>query len=287
VYTSEKITELTPEQTARFDEWIKKWVDIGLSTEPADFDAATKAALKVYDLIGRKRPQIVLHVSSPFAAILSGTVAWLALREGLGQVIDPRPSIVSSEACMELWDRVQINMSAKIDDRATHLVWNGVTSPVTTRAAFAVDSPVSLELWDQLYGHVGRAINNSGITNMGWAGFAAWATFFRDVCGLEDEKLKNFSLAETIIKNCGWTWWHENILVISDRPEVINRDAGGKLHCDDGPSIKYRDGWALYHRHGDAVRSDEIKLKSYILDKGLGLPVRSSDDFAGGKETGA
>ena len=40
-----KITELAPEHIARFDEWAEKWVQIGLSTEPADFDRAIEAAL--------------------------------------------------------------------------------------------------------------------------------------------------------------------------------------------------------------------------------------------------
>ena len=43
-----KITELAPEHIARFGEWTKKWVQIGLSTEPADFDLAIETVLKVY-----------------------------------------------------------------------------------------------------------------------------------------------------------------------------------------------------------------------------------------------
>lgn len=45
-----KITKLTPEQAARFAEWSQKWIEIGLSTEPADFDKATEAALKAYKI---------------------------------------------------------------------------------------------------------------------------------------------------------------------------------------------------------------------------------------------
>lgn len=37
-----RIDSITPEQTARFAEWSRKWIDIGLSTEPADFDAAPR-----------------------------------------------------------------------------------------------------------------------------------------------------------------------------------------------------------------------------------------------------
>jgi len=45
-----QIENLTQERFERFEEWRKKWIEIGLSTEPADFDAATEAALKGYQL---------------------------------------------------------------------------------------------------------------------------------------------------------------------------------------------------------------------------------------------
>jgi len=47
-----KITNLSPDQIAQFKPWVEKWVAVGLSTEPADFDAAETAALKAYDLCG-------------------------------------------------------------------------------------------------------------------------------------------------------------------------------------------------------------------------------------------
>lgn len=36
------ITTLTDAQMARMPEWVDKWVAIGLSTEPANFDEAEK-----------------------------------------------------------------------------------------------------------------------------------------------------------------------------------------------------------------------------------------------------
>jgi hypothetical protein len=43
------------------------------------------------------------------------------------------------------------------------------------------------------------------------------------------------------------------VLAISDRPAIINRDDVGRLHCETGPSIAYRDGWSLFHWHGVSV----------------------------------
>jgi hypothetical protein len=55
-------------------------------------------------------------------------------------------------------------------------------------------------------------------------------------------------------------WWHENILAISDRPASINRDTNGRLHCEAGPSIAYRDGWSLWHVHG-------VPVPQYVIEQ--------------------
>jgi hypothetical protein len=49
------------------------------------------------------------------------------------------------------------------------------------------------------------------------------------------------------------------VLALSDRPAIINRDDRGRLHSESGPSIAYRDGWALYHWHGVAVDPSVIE----------------------------
>jgi hypothetical protein len=70
--------------------------------------------------------------------------------------------------------------------------------------------------------------------------------------------LERFSIDEDLIKSIGWTWWHENVLALSDRPKHINRDAEGRLHCENGSSIEYRDGWALYHWHGVSIPKEWV-----------------------------
>jgi len=70
---------------------------------------------------------------------------------------------------------------------------------------------------------------------------------------------ERFEIDEQLTKSCGWVWWHENVLAISDRPAVLHRDARGRLHCETGPSIAYRDGWALHHWHGVLVPARVIE----------------------------
>jgi hypothetical protein len=80
------------------------------------------------------------------------------------------------------------------------------------------------------------------------------------VCGWNNPVLERFEIDEALMKSCGWTWWHQNILAISDRPAVINRDERGRLHCENGPSIAYRDGWKLYHWHG-------VVIPEYVIER--------------------
>ncbi len=84
--------------------------------------------------------------------------------------------------------------------------------------------------------------------------------------------LEKFEIAETLVKSCGWTWWHENILAISDRPSELHRDDQGRLHCETGPSIAYRDGWALYHWHGTAIPPEWLSGKKPSAPEALNWP---------------
>jgi hypothetical protein len=209
-----RIDSITPEQAARFSEWANDWIKIGLSTEPADFDKATAAALRGYELANLKRPMIILRMSSPYGATLGGALAWAMLRE--------MPEVRSQ-----------------------------------------VRSQVGSQVWSQVGSQVGDAKYNSYNGNL-YASWGAYVSYMRDVLGWTDPILDRFSIDEDLIKSCGWVWWHENILAISDRPICIHRDAQNRLHCETGPSIAYRDGWSLYHWHGVSVPAEWIEGRSTL-----------------------
>jgi hypothetical protein len=50
----------------------------------------------------------------------------------------------------------------------------------------------------------------------------------------------------------GWMLCQDRVL-ISERPCVLELDERGRLHCEQGPAIAYRDGYALYAWHGVVV----------------------------------
>ena len=214
-----KITSLTDEQKARFGEWSERWIQIGLATEPADFEAATEAALKGYKLANHGRPMVILRMGSPYAATVGGAMACLMLRSLF-------ESQVESQVGSQVWSQVGSQVESQVGSQVRNAAKEG--------------------------------FSNYGYDSLWGSGFAAWVSFFRDVCGWQDPVLEKFEVLETLVKSCGWTWWHKNVLAISDRPRVINRDEQNRLHCETGPSISYPDGWSLYHWHGVLIPGEWV-----------------------------
>ena len=234
-----RIDSISPEQAARFGEWAEKWVAIGLSTEPADFDAATEAALKAYRLCNLDRPTVVLRLGSPYAATVGGALAWAILREVLPQVRSQVESQVESQ------------VGSQVESQVESQVWSQVLPLVRSQVWSQVESLV----WSL----VTHGLNNDRGGSF-WASWGAYVSFIRDVLGWQNPVLECFEIDEALIKSCGWVWWHEDVCAISDRPAEIHRDEQGRLHNEIGPAVLYRDGWSLWSWHGVTV-SEKIITK--------------------------
>jgi len=85
------------------------------------------------------------------------------------------------------------------------------------------------------------------------AGFLGLCEYYRDVLAIPGA-----SKASALIrlgKCCGWWAAYQNVAIFQDRHETLHRDNLGRLHAEDGPAVKYRDGWGVWAIHG--VRVDE------------------------------
>ncbi len=116
-----RITQLTDAQKARFGEWAENWIRIGLSTEPADFEAATEAALKGYALCNLSRPMVVLRMGSPYAATVGGALAWALLRA------------VRSQVRSQVWSQVRSQVWSQVRSQVESQVWSQVRSQVESQ----------------------------------------------------------------------------------------------------------------------------------------------------------
>lgn len=76
-----------------------------------------------------------------------------------------------------------------------------------------------------------------------------------------------------IARSAGWVVPHEHVCWISERPELLHTDARGRLHCADGPALRYRDGWSAHAWKGVPVPAWMIEHPDWIT------PARIGDTF--------
>lgn len=237
-----KTDKLTSEQISHFASWVQKWVDISLSTEPADFEVAITAALRGYAFAGLEKPRVILRMGSPYAATIGGAIACLMLSR---QQVEQQ---VGQQIRQQIRQPVEQQVEQQVGQQVRQQVGQQVRQQVWQQVEQQIRQQVEQQVWQQ----VGQGVYNYGVSSL-WTSWGAYITFLRDVCGWFDPVLKQFEIYEVLMKSCGWTWWHKDIFVISDRPKEINLDTNGRLHCENGPSIAYRDGWSLYHWHGVVI----------------------------------
>ena len=72
----------------------------------------------------------------------------------------------------------------------------------------------------------------------------------------DDEALSWWS---QISASCGWWWPHDGLCIISERPAEVHTETWDasqgtvRLHCADGPAMRFHDGWALWTWHGRQI----------------------------------
>ena len=124
----------------------------------------------------------------------------------------------------------------------------GLTKAIVTDGSFAAS--------------VGASVRASGYGQHD-AGWLAFYSFFREVCGLASETAKLDSLTEQA-QAAGWYLPHEHICWVSERHTTLHRDERGRLHCLTGPACAYPDGFAIHAVHGVRVPADIIEKPASI-----------------------
>ena len=278
-----KIATLTPAQTARMPEWVEKWLAIGLSTEPGDMDAAEEAVRNLYASIKAPAPKVVLRMASPFGAIVGGLMAEALLQGSASAVRSQVESQVGDQVYSQVENQVWNQVRRQVWNQVRNQVWNQVRSQVWSQVEKQVESQVESQVWSQVRSQVGSQVwsqvrrqvesrvgnqvesrwSDSRYQNLN-AGWHAYVTFFRDVCGWENETLAAYANDEILSQHASWTWWAPEVAAIVDKPDLLSRDAEGRLHSVTGPALRYRDGWAIHAVHGVPVPADIIEDRASI-----------------------
>jgi hypothetical protein len=235
------ITSLTDSQRARFQDFVNKWTDIGLSTEPADRVRAEQGIRVAYALAGLDAPSKIIWTTSPLAQGLACTEVYASVS---GSALDL--DAVSGSVCASVRDAV----CASVRDTVSALV----------RAAVA---PVHGIVRDAVFGAVSGAARDSMFVSVFTSGYgqheAAWLAmydFFRAI-GLRQETRALDGLME-IAQSAGWFLPHAQTCWVSERHHRVCRNSRGQLHSHDGMAVQYPDGWGVWAWHGVRVNEQII-----------------------------
>lgn len=231
------IESLTPEQEAKFPEYVKKWTDIGLNTQPCDVEVTKEWIKKAYVVAKLPPPTNFFHFRSPEEAAHAVFM--------VDTLTDFTPGYNDTKlyAPMEKWEPIFNEMykqySEQYDITAfnSKLAWNEDTKArmlsFVSKAYAKSDynSKLKTHLQNMLYG----------------AHDAAWLSFydfFYQEFDLEctHDLIPSFEIA----KNCGWWSAYGEAAFMQDRPTEIIINEDSVLHQEDGPCITYSDGTEIY-----------------------------------------
>jgi len=256
------ITKLTTEQIDKFPAYVDKWTKIGLDTGDCDIEKSKDAAIQAYQMAGLKEPEHFYIFDSPLSASIG--VAFLKdifsseknFDEFGASVRDSVRASVGASVWASVWASVGASVWASVWASVRDSVGASVGASVRDSVGASVGASVRASVGDSVRASVGASVREMryGQHDAGWLSFY---DYFNNECNLSDcEKLNPLN---DIAKHCGWWSPYENIVVFQHKPDIVNLDNNSVVHCEDGPAIKYRDGFAIHAWHGVTVPSHWIE----------------------------
>jgi hypothetical protein len=244
------IENLTPEQVAKFPEYVAKWNKIGLNTQPCDFEKAKAGAIKAYELAGLKAPEHFFIFDCPVtAAIGAGLIkAYLFPEDSAKDAENIEPS--------EIMQKVNKALLAQLP------------------AKFAKQSKKAMNMAHKdLKSNFSKYVQDMIFGSMEASWLSLYDYFHREV-GIDLSKLQGLN---EIAENCGWWAPYEKVVIFQHRPEEIHLNERNVLHNPNGPALAYRGGVVkLWYYNGVAV-NEKIITKNFTwqdIDKENNLEVR-------------
>jgi hypothetical protein len=216
------IDKLTQDQIDLFPSYVKKWVDIGLNTEPTDMIESVKFIKDAYKKANIDEPKYFIGpVNSPYEAAIAESI---------------------------------INFH--------------VTHKTKFNSAADLNKTVLKQVEDVINKNSDLEIKSISISNQIYGSQEYWLSYydyFQNECGLD------LSLIDPLIglsKVCGWWTPMKNVAIIQHRPLEIHRDVEGRLHNENGASVKFRGETNIpnvYSVHGVRV-TEKVINRDYTVD---------------------
>jgi hypothetical protein len=295
---SKKIESLTVEQESRFPEFVEKWTQIGLSSDPADRPRAEKAVRETYARAGLAAPARIVWCGSPLslgltrAMVLDKTTGevvdarvsddipnsvWAGIKTSIAESSDVIPGYsfkthTESNVLMSVQGRVRARVSVSVLDR----VWTNVKDSVWDNIADSVG------IWDSIRAAVANGVWKNGehinrhdsfdahIDGQHDARLLGAYCYFYEVLRLQAETEQLSGLWE-LAQSAGRALPHQNICWLSERHHILECDEDGLLHSLTGPACAYPDGFSIHAIHG-------VRVPPFVVRRPREITVQKIDD---------
>jgi hypothetical protein len=263
------LKKLTPEQVLLAiqvrDEWLNH---VFKSDIPLDKELAIEGVKWLYSLAKMPTPYVVVLDSPRSCQIAANILKKETLFQVGDQVRDQVAAQVWDQVAAQVWDQVAAQVGDQVADQVADQVWDQVEAQVGDQVA----DQVADQVWKQVRGQVWKqkleyftpAAENL-LTDSGWVPFY---DYFKRISIVEHKLLDKYM--EYLKNGVFYTIFLGGAAFLCGRPEYIKRDEQNRLHCEDGPAIRWKDGYCNYFWHGVSVpeklieRPDEITKEDLI-----------------------
>jgi len=229
----EKITKIPPELEARFPEFVQKWLNIGLCTDRIDPVASVPATNLSYKCAELPTPGHMVICESPYQGCV---ISYFAQEDKILEIIETG----------KYFDLLPIN---DINGQKIYKISGEKFKQL--EEDYCSQKSISEILRDQMSNCIYGSLEGS------------WLSFY-DVFGeMIDEIRQKIEGLIQVAKSCGFLWVYDEMAIITDRPEVIDM-MDDRLHCEDGPAIKYTDNFSVYAWKGIRIQERLIEEKESI-----------------------
>jgi hypothetical protein len=250
------------------EEYLGRWAAAHLSCAPADRGTAEEGVRLAYTTAGLAPPDIVwcggpLEIAERLAAASAadvigpnvkaeifdrvrnrvGTLAEIFWKEVLTVATQMSKDNAVSSVLDEYSKSKQVSAAV---NRVVHRAANDSLSRFRVRARHAVLRLRGLPRLLPRSGLDELAVGPHELASLGVY------EYLHDVYGWQ-ELTQPMRGLWAIARSAGWMVPHEHVCWISGRPTTLHSDARGRLHCPDGPALRYPDGWSAYAWKGVQV----------------------------------
>jgi hypothetical protein len=257
-----KIEAFTPAQEQDLPEFRAQWLEVGLCTDPADRPRAEAAIAAMYGAIDEAPPRFIWG-DSPLECHLQMDLVEVELKQ-LPDLLQRRLRVplkfptqgqLRPRLPIQLADQLRSSLRDQLGEQLRLRLQIQLADQLRGSLPDQLDWPLQDLLWAQKVRF--RSTFFAGQHDAYWVAYHRFCEAI-GVC-YPDRLRARLGWHEEVVRACGWWWPFRGICFLADRPSAVHmRD--GRLHCEDGPAVAFRDGWSTYAIGGVQV-DEQIVLR--------------------------